>query len=83
MEKFGIFNILSSLLGNSNALNGQKNDQNSYPSINFSRSEQSNGSENSVAEKRATFAPLQNSMLSTMRSHEEFVKRVRAQNKKR
>lgn len=78
MDKFGIFNLFSSLLGQSTKPNGENNADYSYsapPPLN-------NNNENSSAEKRAEFPPLQNSMLSTMRNHDEFVKRVLAQNKK-
>ncbi len=76
MEKFGIFNVLSSLLGNSGAEKSEKT-----PDFSVSSPQGlSEKTESGNAEKRATFAPLQNSMLSTMKNHEEFVKRVRAKN---
>lgn len=78
MEKFGIFNVLSSLLGSFGAAKGEKTPDPAYSSPqNFS-----DKPEITAAEKRASFAPLQNSMLSTMKNHEEFVKRVRAKNGK-
>lgn len=78
MEKFGIFNILSSLLGgNDTAKQGNTREiGNDFPPSDMKNNE------SVLAEKRATFAPLQNSMLMTMRNHDEFVKRVRAKNKK-
>ena len=77
MDKFGIFNLLSSFLGQSVKSN-DSTDNGSYlapPTFN-------DKNENASAEKRATLPPLQNSMLNTMRSHDEFVKRVHARNKK-
>lgn len=81
MDKFGIFNLFSSLLGQSSKPSGENNADYSYsapPPLNNNN----NNNETSPAEKRAEFPPLQNSMLSTMRNHDEFVKRVLAQNKK-
>lgn len=82
MDKFGIFNILSSLIGNTGV---EKDDGNR----NFSdgAATQNLQSENAktdadVAQMRASFKPLQNSMLSAMKNHDEFVKRVRDKNKK-
>lgn len=78
MDKFGIFNILSSFLGQSFKNSGENSADYSYsapPSL-------AENSESTTAEKRATLPPLQHSMLKTMQSHDEFVKRVRAKNKK-
>lgn len=68
MDKFGIFNLLSSLLGDKNGENAPD------PSV---LSPKNLPQDNAQAEKRATLAPLQNSMLATMQNHEEFVKRVK------
>lgn len=77
MDKFGIFNVLSSLLGQST----RQNDGLKADGGNFSTSAAAEKSETQAAEKRATFPPLQSSMLETMRNHDEFVKRVKKQNK--
>ena len=78
MEKFGIFNILSSLLGADKAPTDKNSPENVGDTASSSKSDNAPS-----AEKRATFAPLQNSMLKTMRNHDEFVKRVQEKNKKR
>ena len=76
MDKFGIFNILSSLFG---AIQTEKTGTTTkIPSTKLPYS----ASENAQAELRANFAPLQNSMLSTIKNHDEFVKRVNLKNKK-
>ncbi len=70
MDKFGIFNLI-------NALSGVlKSDPAEGAGGKESLSEQKS-SELSAAAARAAAAPLQSSMLDTMRSHEEFVKRVK------
>lgn len=78
MDKFGIFNVLSSLLNNFTQNKGETNDGGNYlaPPPAFSDSDTAN------AEKRATFPPLQNSMLAVMKNHDEFLKRVKAKNTK-
>ena len=78
MDKFGIFNLLSSFLGQSFKNSGENSADYSYsapPPLN-------DKNESATAEKRATLPPLQNSMLKTMQNHDEFVKRVRDKNKK-
>lgn len=78
MDKFGIFNLLSSFLGQSFNKSGENSADYSYsapPAF-------PDKSETDAAEKRATLPPLQNSMLKIMQSHDEFVKRVRDKNKK-
>ncbi len=89
MNKFGIFNLLGSLLSknpNANQQNvdnssSQKNDFLSSISSLFSSSSKNNSP---IAEKKkeekATFSappPLQSKMLYTMTSHDEFIKRVK------
>lgn len=79
MDKFGIFNLLSSFLGQSFKSGGDNPPDNSYsPPPAFP-----DNSESASAEKRAALPPLKNSMLKTMQSHDEFVKRVREKNTKR
>ena len=78
MDKFGIFNLLSSFLGQSFRSSGENPADYSYsapPAF-------PDKSETAAAEKRATLPPLQNSMLKVMQSHNEFVKRVREKHKK-
>lgn len=77
MEKFGIFNLLGSFLGQSVKKEGEINAEYSY-----SAPPPLADKESISAEKRASFPPLQNSMLTTMKNHDEFVKRVRDKNKK-
>lgn len=78
MDKFGIFNLLSTLLS--------KNNVNSDISAadNFADAPSLSGgvSETKAANARATLPPLQHAMLLTMKSHDEFVKRVKAKNQK-
>lgn len=74
MDKFGIFNILSSLFGT--PLTGKsENSEGLPPAETFTKDRQSE-----QAKQRAELKPLQNSMLSTIKSHDDFVKRVRAKN---
>ena len=77
MEKFGIFNLLSSLFATPKETGGENFAENKGELPNFTAEDY----ENANAAKRATKAPLKNSMLATMKNHDEFVKRVRAQNK--
>ncbi len=93
MDKFGIFKLFNSLLtanGQNNTPTGEKN----TPAVNdFISSLQSvlggdSNSNNPPLEKtvalpkanatREKAPPLQAEMLSTMRSHDEFVKRVKS-----
>ena len=71
MDKFGIFNLLSSLFSATQTQNGENpNGENTA----FSSATQI--TDNVAAEKRANLPPLKNSMLSTMKNHDEFYKRV-------
>ena len=78
MDKFGIFNVLSALLGQSAGQTVGKSDDDSY----LSPPPVTGNAESGEAEKRAALPPLKNSMLATMKTHDEFVKRVRAQTAK-
>lgn len=86
MEKFGIFNLLSSLFaaqsGTGGANPAEKSAENSAENQGKLLPFRTVDLDNAAAEKRATVAPLKNSMLATMKNHDEFVKRVRAQNKR-
>lgn len=79
MDKFGIFKLLNSFF--SFYSNAQKENSNSdkkeelTPLTNILSSLEKKNSP--PIEKPVTPAPLQAQMLSTMRSHDEFVKRVK------
>ena len=75
MDKFGIFNILSSLMSGISQKNGDDWNTGSIPSPNTAQAVESIN-----AEKRANLPPLKNSMLSTMKNHDEFYKRVMKNN---
>ena len=77
MEKFGIFNLLSSLF----AVPKETGERNSAENKGDLPPFKADDYETANAANRATKAPLKNSMLATMKNHDEFVKRVRAQNK--
>ncbi|MCQ2386956.1 MAG: hypothetical protein MJ066_00725 [Clostridia bacterium] len=75
MDKFGILGLLSSILKSKTEENSNKNDDILNLSDNKKQSE--------LPEKPiAKPMPLQNYMLSTINSHDEFVKRVMLNNKK-
>ncbi len=89
MDKFGIFNLLSSLANASAPKNDASSDQKNNPPLDFS------GMINSLlSTKKDTpttppknqppkeFMPLQRSMLGVMTSHDEFIKRVKEKNHK-
>lgn len=78
MDKFGIFNLLSSLLNGNNT----NSDTAATDNLNNLQPFSDNNAEEKAAKARATFPPLQNSMLLTMKSHDEFVKRVKAKQSK-
>lgn len=86
MDKFGIFNLLSSVLGVKKADENEKTKNFASDSPLSARAENPLfgriTGENTQAEQRATFAPLQSSMLETMKNHEEFIKRVKRQTEK-
>ena len=95
MDKFGIFNLLNSLIN----LNGSKTTETTSSSNELSPTLQNfitalkgnnsmdtasvnNQSSKSNTPPPATMSkpPLQSAMLSTMRSHDEFIKRVKTNN---
>ena len=84
MDKFGIFNILNSLLG-SKFDNTAQNSGNSFDANNLINSLLSTKKQPTEPEKNKSVppTPLQTSMLSTMNSHDQFVKRVMAKNIKK
>ena len=85
MDKFGIFNILSSLIGkNGGIFGGENGNANTNFSTKLGGGKELNGNNNdNAAEKRASFAPLNSAMLSTMKNHEEFINRVKFRNGKK
>ena len=84
MDKFGIFKLLNSFFNfyeQNKSVSSSEAD--SAPPINlaniFGEKPQNNTSQKN-APQRATLPPLQSSMLSTINSHDELVKRVKSKN---
>ena len=82
MDKFGIFKLLNSFLGSNNSKNDA--DQNQSPTtqndLSGFLSAFDNFNKASAPPKKVEKTPpppLQASMLSTMNSHDEFIKRVK------
>ena len=73
MDKFGVFNLLSSLLS--------KSQQENSSSANLVASDSSKNTEQPPKPLDPPL-PLQASMINTMTSHDEFIKRVKQKNKK-
>ena len=92
MDKFGIFKLLNSFFNYYEQNKGSSNDnfnskQNSSQTLlNDLLSSFTNKSQptiNKVEQSKKVekvYAPLQSSMLSTMNSHDEFIKRVKEKN---
>lgn len=78
MDKFGIFNLLSSLFNGNNT----NSDNKIQEDLVDNKAIFDNGAETKSAKKRANLPPLQNSMLLTMKTHDEFIKRVKARQSK-
>ena len=74
MDKFGIFNLLSSLLSGNNPDSDNKASGDLADGKGFFDS----AADKKAINARAIFPPLQNSMLATMKTHDEFIKRVKA-----
>ncbi len=72
MDKFGVFNLLSSLLNKT----GQENSTNSND---FSIASSDKPQQSS--KPTAPPLPLQAGMINTMTNHDEFIKRVKQKNK--
>ena len=84
MDKFGIFNILNSLLGSKSDDTAQNSG--GSPDVNgLINSLLNTKKPPAVPEKNSSTPPipLQTSMISTMNSHDAFVKRVMAKNNKK
>lgn len=86
MNKFGIFNLLNSFFSPSSTISptsSSENNQNlNFLSNLFSQNTPSPPPPVPEKEKGAPIqpAPLQQGMLFTMKSHDDFVKRVKSQN---
>ncbi len=86
MDKFGIFNLLNSFFSFNKTENGQTND-NSTQSADLLSNILSTFSNNKSSENKPEKTqvspplPLQNSMLSTINSHDAIVKRVKEKQK--
>ena len=95
MDKFGIFKLLNSFLGQNDNSSPQSSAENSSFNNGITdllssflkggiKENSSSNPETTTPKKTTpdrTFAPLQSSMLSTMNSHDEFIKRVKEKNK--
>lgn len=90
MDKFGIFNLLNSFLGlYDKSQNASQKDNDTQPTVssaavsapkNEPTAPQSASQKNTHSTSRAA-PPLQAGMLTVMRSHDEFIKRVKEKNK--
>lgn len=81
MDKFGIYNLLNSFLG---AFSAPK-PENGAPTTDRAPAGNENASAaatSSPSAPPAVFPPLQAGMLSVMREHDEFIKRVKAKSGK-
>lgn len=94
MDKFGIFKLLNNFLSNSEQKSSTDTGENNANSINspdlFSSliknlSDKSGASQQQKTDNNINHAkqtpPLQAQMISTINSHEQFVKRVKEKNK--
>ena len=82
MDKFGIFNLLNSFFSFNKAESGQSENNANQPADllgNLLSTFSNNKSSENKPEKTPLSSPmpLQNSMLSTINSHDQIVKRVR------
>ena len=72
MDKFGVFNLLGSLLS-------KTQQENSSPTNQFLSTDHNNTERNTKS--LTPPHPLQSGMINTMTSHDEFIKRVKQKNK--
>lgn len=82
MDKFGIFNIINSLLGGKTSASDNETTQS--PNLNNLLSALTTPKPQSEKPTNTTLTPplpLQTSMISTMNGHDEFIKRVMEKNK--
>ena len=91
MDKFGIFNLLNSFFNfnsenNENNLSSsdlKKDDKKDDFSVDsFISAIKDNGFATKKEDVPINFTPLQNNMISTMKSHDEFIRRVKEKNHK-
>ncbi len=81
MDKFGIFKLLSTLSNASSASNGEKLTlQDVLNSLPKQTENNPTDAENTKSVKKNT--PISSPLLDTMKSHDEFVKRVNKNNPK-
>lgn len=84
MDKFGIFNVLNSLLsgfGKDDISEESSSDANSAGQNNPQNKKPANPDIQGKTQKTLS-PPLQSSMLNVLNSHDAFIKRVREKNKK-
>ena len=95
MDKFGIFKLLSSFLTQNGQNSNSENNNSSASSSEenplstllnsltktIASPPQNTQSQTPTPEIRKTFVPLQSEMLSTMNSHDLFIKRVKEKSK--
>lgn len=86
MDKFGIFNLLNSFFSLGKNGNGQNSENSTATNdlLNNLLSSFSNNKKSEIKSEKNVSAPpmpLQNSMLSTINSHDQIVKRVREKDK--
>lgn len=82
MDKFGIFNIINSLLGGKTSTSDNETTQSS--NLNNLLNALTTPKPQSEKPSNTTLTPplpLQTSMISTMNGHDEFIKRVMEKNK--
>ncbi len=83
MDKFGIFKLLSSVLGSATTENStsEENDE----SLTKSSSAKPPKTNPPAKEKNhaKTTAPIQSSMLSVLRNHDNFIRRVQKRNEEK
>ena len=85
MDKFGIFNLLNSFLGlYDKSQNAVKNENDTQPTVSSAASSPKNeptapqsASQKNTHSTSRVAPPLQAGMLTVMRSHDEFIKRVK------
>lgn len=88
MDKFGIFNILNSLLNLNNNNNGSTKTQNEQNNVGFNNSEKESFTPSNKkivtngVNKNVNGKPLQSYMLETMSSHDKIIARVNARTNK-
>ncbi len=88
MDKFGIFKLLNSFLNFYNQPKGENSQQSDNSNLNLDQLFSNLNLNNAQKEKQNTplpqtkkpHVPLQNAMLGTLNTHDQFVKRVKEKN---